>query len=133
MKNRKLRNWIALLSILALFSSEITLYKLDKVNVVNIDNNLVAFAQLCCCGNDITTCADCCCSTPDSRKSNKRHEPTIVSRNCNQDYGFLSQKVDYCVSASSLMSHFPFTTSLKNSIVILENSPSTQLYKPPRV
>jgi hypothetical protein len=130
--NCRLKNWIVLLSILTLLASEFWLSGSDNVRMENVNVNLAANTQLCCCGNKITTCAVCCCSNPESEKSSKRDIPRIVSRDCHQDYGSLSQKVDYCVTAISIVTHFPFTTSLKSTVVIFENFPSTQLYKPPR-
>ncbi|NOG82774.1 MAG: hypothetical protein EX341_03145 [Candidatus Scalindua sp. SCAELEC01] len=129
----RLKNWIVFLSILTLLSSEVLLNKSDNVSMENVNVNLAAHTQLCCCDNDITACAECCCSTRDSGQSNKIDIPRIVSRNCNQAYGSLSQKIDYCVAAISFVTHFPFTNFVKSTVVILKKSPSTQLYKPPKV
>lgn len=57
----------------------------------------------------------------------------MVSCGCNQDDGSLSQKVHYFISVISFRTLFPFTASLTSTVAILENPPSTQLYKPPRV
>ncbi|MCP5007192.1 MAG: hypothetical protein GY941_25105 [Planctomycetes bacterium] len=132
MMKQRLKYLIVLLSILLLFSSQVLLNEFDNVGATNADDKPVVNMQLCCCGNNITTCTDCCCSTPGTGHSDNGHLPIIASRDCIQDDGTLCQKVDYLLSPISFISHFPLTTSLKNSVVILENSLSNQPYKPPK-
>lgn len=131
--HRSLKNVIALLSILALLSPDLYLLTFDNMSRDNADATLAASAQLCCCGNDMTACTDCCCSKPDSGTNHKGAVPIIAPCACNQDDGSLCQKVDYVVSTIACKAHFPFMTSLTSTVVILEYSPSNQLYKPPRV
>ncbi len=110
-------------------------------------DNLVSHAELCCCGNDISTCSDCCCSTDSAAHRNDYYtEPYDLQRPDNRSKqlfiinacggkshdDFITPDLNYIVSLSSYDNYQPDTIS-NEAITLRHKGPRlTPPYKPPR-
>ncbi len=110
-------------------------------------DNLVSHAELCCCGNDVSTCSDCCCSI-DFAASGSEYDAESYDLQ-RPDNGitllfivdacgggsrdnFITPDLNYIVSLSSCDNYLPDTIS-NEAITLRQREPRlAPPYKPPK-
>ena len=113
----------------------------------SVKDNLVSHAELCCCGKDINTCSDCCCSvdfatdgkdfhteSATSHGSNNTDKRLLITNYCGGGSNniFVAPELNYFVSLSSYGNYLP--VSISNETIIRRHiEPRLTLpYKPPK-
>ncbi len=112
-----------------------------------VKDNLISHAELCCCGNDLNTCRDCCCSVDSATPRNgyhtesggfhgpdntdKRHFIINYCGGGSHDI-FIAPELNYFVSLYSYDNYLPVTIS-NETITLRHRGPRlTPPYKPPK-
>jgi hypothetical protein len=113
----------------------------------SVKGNLVSHAELCCCGNDINTCSDCCCSIDSAAAGKDYHTESdgphdldntgkrlFITNFCgggSHDI-FVAPELNYFVSLSYYEDYLPATIS-NETITLRHRGPRlTPPYKPPK-
>ncbi len=96
-------------------------------------NNLVAHAELCCCGNIASECRDCCCSD-DHTGNNDTDRNTVTITACGgiPDDIITISKLNYLSPLSSFVQYISVTTVAETAKPRFNDVLGRQPYKPPR-
>ncbi len=112
----------------------------------SVKGNLVSHAELCCCGNDINSCSDCCCTIDSAAGEDYHAEPgdshdpdnagkhLFIVNFCGGETHdiFIAPELNYFISLSSYDNYQPVTISYE-TITLRHREPHlTPPYKPPK-
>lgn len=108
---------------------------------------MVSHAELCCCGDDVTTCRDCCCSVDYPRAvsdyytesdglqgSDDTGKRLFIINACgggSHDI-FVAPELNYFVSLSAFQNYLPVNISNEPLTLIRKDHILTPPYKPPK-
>ena len=113
----------------------------------SVKNNLVSHAELCCCGNDVNTCRDCCCSMDSAAPMNDYHTVSddlqgpdnrvkrlFIINACGGRPNdiFIAPELNYFVTLSSYYNYLPVTISNETILPRHRKPRLTPPYKPPK-
>ncbi|MCP4254758.1 MAG: hypothetical protein GY775_15410 [Candidatus Scalindua sp.] len=105
---------------------------LDSNKTVN--NNQVAHAELCCCGNIASACHDCCCSDDHANNDNTdRNTVTITACGGTPDDIITISRLNYLSSLSSFVQYISVTTVAETSTPQFNDALRRHPYKPPKL
>ncbi len=130
---RKCKKAFMLLTIITLpFPGLVPHRFLDSNKTVN--NNQVAHAELCCCGNIASECRDCCCSDDHTGNNNADRNNTVTITACGgiPDDIINISKLNYLSSLSAFVQYISVTTVAETSTPQFNDVLRRQPYKPPK-
>jgi hypothetical protein len=99
-----------------------------------INHNQVSHAELCCCGNVVSTCRDCCCSDDHAGNDNTgKYTVTITACGGTSDDIFTTPNINYFFSHSVFINFIPVTTLAETATLQLKEVLNKPPYKPPKL
>ncbi len=98
-----------------------------------INNNQLAHAELCCCGNIANECSDCCCSKNHEGADNTGRRTVTITACGGTSIDIITiSKLNYLSPLSSFAKYISVTTMAETATLQFNDVLRRQPYKPPK-